>query len=145
LVEDGLLDDLYAALEHVTATRAASLRSAALRIRPGLLFAVHAAAPPTDWFGRGLLRGWSARGVPVILLGGPGRTREIVAGYRAEGIPVLSVLELDPERVAPGGWTRLRHAVFEENDGFWMEASRPLLVSAQAGDSLGRLIRRLSR
>jgi hypothetical protein len=145
LVEDGLLDDLYAALERVTATRAASIHAAAMRIRPGLLFAIRAAAPPTDWFGRGLLRGWSARGLPVILLGGPGRTREIVAGYRAEGILVLSALELDPERIATGAWSRLRHPVFEENDGFWMEASRPLLVSAQVGDSLGRLIRRLSR
>lgn len=145
LVEEGLLDDLYAALERVTTARAASLRTAALRIRPGILYALHVTAPPTDWFGRGLLRGWSAPGAPVILLGGPGRTREIVAGFRAAGVPVLSAVEVDPAHLLPAAWPRLRHSVFEENDGFWMAASRSLLMSALAGDSLGRLIRRLSR
>jgi hypothetical protein len=56
---------------------------------------------------------------------------------------VIAVLELDPGRLPPGGWGRLRRAVFDENDGFWLGGASALAGSAGGGDSVGRQIRRL--
>ena len=143
LLDLGLVDDLFAALEKVTATRAALLRTTMLRIRPGLLLAVRAEGPPQDWFGRGLLKGWSGRGAPAILFTRDPSSRQTDARYRARGIGVLSAVELVPGQagVAVGGWGALKNLVFRENAGFWMDVAS----AAPDGDSTWRLVRRLSR
>ena len=142
LLNLGLVDDLFEALERVTTTRAAALRTTVQRIRPGLLLAVRTVAPPQDWFGRGLVRGWSAKGAPVILLTREPSSRQIAARYRGRGINVLSAFELIPGRVEPGGWGALRGQIFRENDGFWLDPHR---AGVGAGnDSAWRLVRRLS-
>jgi hypothetical protein len=143
LLNLGLVDDLFEALERVTTTRAAALRATIQRIRPGLLLAVRTVAPPQDWFGRGLLRGWSAKGAPVLLLTREPSSRQIAARYRGQGINVLSAFELVPRHVELGGWTTLRAQVFRENEGFWLDA-RHAGVGA-GNDSAWRLVRRLSR
>ena len=146
LLDQGLVDDLFEALERVTTTRAAELRARMLRIRPGLLLAVRAATPPQDWFGRGLLRGWSAKGAPVILLTREPSSPQTAARYRGRGIYLLTAFELFPLEVPPGGWTALRAEAFRENDGFWLD---PRAMGGGAGgagnDSTWRLVRRLSR
>jgi hypothetical protein len=143
LLNLGLVDDLFEALERVTTTRAAALRATIQRIRPGLLLAVRAEAPPQDWFGRGLLRGWSAKGAPVILLTREPSSRQIATRYAGRGIHVLSAFELLPRQVEPAGWGTLRGQVFRENEGFWLDPRR---AGVGAGnDSTWRLVRRLSR
>jgi len=141
LLDRGLVDDLFAALERVTAARAAALRTAVLRIRPGLLFAVRSSAPPQDWFGRGLLKGWSGRGAPVILLTREPSSRRTDARYRERGIGVLSALELSPQTVGPSDWGPLRALAFRENSGFWLDVR----FAKGENDSTWRLVRRLSR
>jgi hypothetical protein len=143
LLNQGLVDDLFEALERVTTSRASALRTTMQRIRPGLLLALRTAAPPQDWFGRGLLRGWSARGAPVMLLTREPSSRQTAARYRGRGIDVITALELTPARVPSGGWGPLRAEAFRENDGFWLDA-RKSGVSA-GNDSTWRLVRRLSR
>ena len=145
LLNQGLVDDLFEALERVTSTRAAELRARVLRIRPGLLLAVRAATPPQDWFGRGLLRGWSTKEAPVILLTREPSSRQTDARYRGRGIYLLTAFELFPQEVPPGGWTALRGEAFRENDGFWLD---PRAIGGGQGtgnDSTWRLVRRLSR
>ncbi|HEY6783307.1 MAG TPA: hypothetical protein VI159_00055 [Gemmatimonadales bacterium] len=143
LLNEGLVDDLFEALERVTTTRASDLRARIQRIRPGLLLAVRAAAPPQDWFGRGLLRGWSAPGTPVILLTRDPSSRRTNARYRGRGINVLSAFELVPRDVDQSGWAALRPLAFRENSGFWLDARRSGVSAGQ--DSTWRLVRRLAR
>lgn len=142
LLNEGLVDDLFEALERVTTSRASDLRARMQRIRPGLLLAVRAAAPPQDWFGRGLLRGWSAPGKPVILLTRDPSSRQTNDRYRGRGINVLSAVQLVPHDVAPAEWGGLKPLAFRENSGFWLDARRSG-VSA-GNDSIWRLVRRLA-
>jgi hypothetical protein len=141
LLNEGLVDDLFEALEHVTTTRAADLRTRMLRIRPGLLLAVRAAAPPQDWFGRGLLRGWSTPGTPVILLTRDPSSRQTNDRYRSRGITVLTAFQLVPQGIAPAAWGGLRPLAFRDNAGFWLDARRSGISAAN--DSMWRLVRRL--
>ena len=127
----------------VTTSRASELRARVQRIRPGLLLAVRAAAPPQDWFGRGLLRGWSAPGTPVILLTRDPSSRQTNARYQGRGINVLTAFELVPREVAPAEWGGLKPLAFRQNSGFWLDARRSG-VSA-GNDSTWRLVRRLAR
>lgn len=140
LLNEGLVDDLFEALEQVTTARATTLRNTILRIRPGLLLAVRAGSPPQDWFGRGLLKGWSSKGAPVILLTREPSTRQTEARYLARGIAVLSAFELVPRDVTAGQLSALRSLAFRENNGFWVEARR----AGSGSDSTWRLVRRLS-
>lgn len=141
LLNDGLVDDLFEALERVTTTRASDLKTRMLRIRPGLMLAVRAAAPPQDWFGRGLLRGWSTRGNPVILLTRDPSSRQTNARYRGRGINVLTAFQLVPQGIPPSAWGGLRPLAFRENDGFWLDARRSGI--SPGNDSTWRLVRRL--
>ncbi len=143
LLDGGVLAAYDAALEQVVADRAAALRGEVQRIRPGLAFAIRADAAPTDWFGLGLLRGLSQPGAPVLLFSREIRMRDVVARYQERDANVISVLELDPGRLPPGGWNRLRRAVFDENDGFWLGGASALAGGAGGGDSVGRQLRRL--
>ena len=141
LLDQGLVDDLFEALERVTATRASELRTRMQRIRRGLVLAVRAAAPPQDWFGRGLLRGWSAPGAPVILLTRDPSSRQTNARYRGRGINVLTAFQLMPRGIPPAAWAGLRPLAFRANDGFWLDAGRSGV--APGNDSVWRLVRRL--
>ncbi|HKV72470.1 MAG TPA: hypothetical protein VJN62_14550 [Gemmatimonadales bacterium] len=141
LLNEGLVDDLFEALERVTTTRASDLRNRLLRIRPGLMLAVRAAAPPQDWFGRGLLRGWSSPAVPVILLTRDPSSRQTNRRYRGRGINVLTAFQLVPQGIAPAAWAGLRPLAFRENDGFWLDARRSGI--SPGNDSTWRLVRRL--
>ena len=143
LLNEGLVDDLFEALERVTTTRASDLRARLQRIRPGLILAVRAAAPPQDWFGRGLLRGWSVPSAPVILLTRDPSSRQITARYRGRGINVISAFQLVPQEVAPSGWGALKPLAFRENAGFWLDARRSGISAGN--DSTWRLVRRLAR
>jgi hypothetical protein len=143
LLEGGLLAAYDAALEDAVTDRAAALRADVQRIRPGLGFALRADAAPTDWFGMGLLRGLSQPAAPVVLFSREVRMRSVVDRYRERGADVIAVLELVPARLPPGGWSRLRRAVFEENDGFWLGGAAALAGGAGSGDSVGRQIRRM--
>lgn len=140
LLDQGLVDDLFEALEQVTAARATALRNTMLRIRPGLLLAVRAGSPPQDWFGRGLLRGWSSKSAPVILLTREPSSRQTEARYLARGIEVLSAFELVPREVTAVQLAPLRRLAFRENAGFWVEARR----AGSGSDSAWRLVRRLT-
>ncbi|HEX4632380.1 MAG TPA: hypothetical protein VH163_01010 [Gemmatimonadales bacterium] len=141
LLNEGLVDDLFEALERVTTTRASDLRTRMLRIRPGLMLAVRAAAPPQDWFGRGLLRGWSTRGAPVILLTRDPSSRQTNGRYRGRGINVLTAFQLVPQGIPPAAWGGLRPLAFRENDGFWLDARQSGI--SPGNDSTWRFVRRL--
>ncbi|HEV8398920.1 MAG TPA: hypothetical protein VGQ18_03680 [Gemmatimonadales bacterium] len=137
LLESGLLGRYESALEGRVAERAQALRAEVRRLNPELRFAFRSARVPSDWFSLGLLRGLSAPDSPVLLWTREPRVRDVLAQYRARGIYALSAMGLTPERAAPTDWPRLRRVAFVEHDGFWLSGVR--------ADSLGRLIRRLSR
>lgn len=143
LLDAGLLGAYDAALEQVVTDRSTALRVEVQRIRPGLGFAIRADAAPTDWFGLGLLRGLSQPAAPVLLFSREIRMRDVVARYRERNASVIAVLELSPARMPPGGWSRVRRAVFEENDGFWLDGASGLAGGTGGSDSVGRQIRRL--
>jgi len=143
LLNEGLVDDLFEALERVTTSRASDLRARIQKIRPGLMLAVRAAAPPQDWFGRGLLRGWSVPKAPVILLTRDPSTRQTNARYHGRGINVLSAFELVPRQVPAAAWGGLKPVAFRENSGFWLDARRSGV--SPGNDSTWRLVRRLAR
>ena len=143
LLESGLLGPYEAALEDLVAQRAAALRAELRRLNPELRFAFRSAQVPSDWFSLGLLRGFSAPDAPVFLWTREPRVRELLEHYRARGIFALSAFGLTPERIAASEWLRLRRLAFVEHDGFWLPwVDAPRALHA---DSLGRLIRRLSR
>lgn len=141
LLRSGLLEAYYDALERQVAVRAAGLRAQVGRLRPDVLFALRTTAPPTDWFGLGLLRGLAAAESPVLLWTAEPRVGASLPVYRARGINVLHMMELDPQRLRPRDWARLEPLVFHTNDGFWMDLPFP----AAPADSVARLIRRLAK
>jgi len=139
LLERGLLDRYYEALEAAVAERAVVLRAELRRLHPDVRFAVRATRPPADWFSIGLLRGLATRESPALLwtVEQHINARELQARYLQRGIAVLPVLRLDAARVAANEWTRLKPVVFGEYYGFWLDRA--------PGDSVGRLIRRLAK
>jgi hypothetical protein len=139
LLERGLLDRYYEALEAAVAERAVALRAELRRLHPDVRFAFRAARPPADWFSIGLLRGLATRESPALLWTVEQHipARELQARYRQRGIAVLPVMRLDPPRIALTEWTRLKPVVFNEYYGFWLERA--------PSDSVGRLIRRLAK
>lgn len=137
LLAGGLLGAYYEGLENVVAGRAAALRATVTRARPGALFALRTAAPPADWFTLGVLRGLSSAAAPVLLWTNDLRVGDLSPAYRARGINVIHAPGLDLQRLRLRDWPRLAPIVFERNDGFWL--------SAVPGDSVARLIRRMSK
>ena len=151
LLESGLLRRYYGALERLVAGRAAAIRADVRRVAPDLLFAVHSAQAPGDWFSLGLLRGLSGADAPLLLWSREVRTRDLLAHYRQRGINAIHAVGLSPALVAPAAWPLLRRVAFDENDGFWIASPERLLdglrlpEGALSADSLGRLIRRLAK
>ena len=137
LLERGWLDKYFAALESSVAERALALRTEVRRLKPDLRFAFHATEPPTDWFSRGLLRGFSAADAPALLwLRDSDNSRALLRRSQERGIYTLSALGIEPTRTsfAPPDLARLRFAAFSEQAGFWLDGA--------GTDSVGRLIRR---
>src|SRR6266568_1426180 len=146
LLERGLLARYDAALEDLVAQRAAALRAELRRLSPDLRFAFRSAQVPSDWFSLGLLRGFSAPDAPILLWTREPRVRDILEYYRkTRGIFTLSAVGLTPDRVAPSEWPRLRRVAFAEHDGFWLPWTDAPPARAMRADSLGRLLRRLSK
>lgn len=139
LLERGLLDRYYEALEAAVAERAVALRAELRRLHPDVRFAFRVTRPPADWFSIGLLRGLATRESPALLWTVEQHipARELQARYLERGIAVLPALRLDPARMAANEWLRLKPVVFGEYNGFWLERA--------PSDSVGRLIRRLAR
>ena len=145
LEETGLLASYDSVLEAAVAERVRTLRTAARRGRPDLLFVVRGDVAPANWFHLGLLRGLATPDAPVILLTPEPDGRALAARYAARGIPVLTAVALVPRRIAPAEWPRLKRLAFERNDGFWLPAAADVLTGPVKGDSLARLVRRLMK
>lgn len=148
LREAGLLPRYYRALEDEIAARAAVLRDRVLKQRRDLYFAFRLAQPPTDWFTLGLLRGFGLPDRPILLFTSEVRPREFLALYRADGLNLAHAVALAPASLRARDGTIVKQVVFTESDGFWVATEEP----AGAGpwwrvptDSLGRLLRRLTR
>jgi len=150
LLASGLLGAYYAALEKAVAERATALRAELRRIRPDLGFAFVTDRPPLDWYALGLLRGFSAPDMPVLLWSPVVRTRDLLERARARGIAAVPAVGLAPGRMPAGAWPRLGKVAFGENDGFWIGPVQTLLSTPRAAegplspDSLARAIRRLA-
>jgi len=151
LLESGLLGRYYAALEEAVAARAAALRAELRRIRRDLGFAFISRRPPLDWYGLGLLRGFSAPEAPALLWTTETHTRELLDRIRSRGIVAVHAVGLAPGSIPAGAWPRLSRVVFGENDGFWIGPLQTLLSTPRAAegrlspDSLAQVIRRLTR
>jgi hypothetical protein len=137
LLERGLLDPYFEKLEASVAERAIALRVELRRLHPDLRFAFRATRAPTDWFSLGLLRGFSTPDAPILLWLRERESRDLLQRYRERGIVALVALRLDARRVTTAEWGRLRPALFDRYDGFWLERAE--------SDSLGRLLRRVVR
>jgi hypothetical protein len=140
LRESGLVGSYYATLQDIVAERARTLRDRVLRERPGLNFAFRFGAAPGDWLSLALLRGFSLPERPLIVLTPDPMTRDVLAEYGAQGVNAVHAVELSPLAGRGQSVAVLKHAIFGENDGFWVSAG-----AGAAGDSLGQVLRRLTR
>ncbi|HVH08564.1 MAG TPA: hypothetical protein VM736_02105 [Gemmatimonadales bacterium] len=146
LRDAGLLPRYYRALEREVAARAAALRDHILRQRQDLYFAFRLPALPGDWFTLGLLRGFSLPDRPLLVFTPELRTRRLAALYRAGGLNLAHALSLPPAALTTRDWSDLRRLVFRENDGFSLAAEDAASLGKRVPlDSLGRLLRRLTR
>ena len=136
LLENGLLAEYDSAVSRVVEQRAAAIAQDARRQRRDLMVAVVLARSPDDWFTRSLVHGLTAPNSPAIVLSADPRARQIL------GI-VLHAIRLDPAQLSAGGTSRLSPMVFREQDGFWLGPAESVFVGT--GDSLARLVRRLSK
>jgi hypothetical protein len=134
LMQRGLLDAYYGALESAVGARAAALRAELRRLHPDLRFAFRTSRAPLDWFALGMLRGFSTPDVPVYLWTAEPRIATLLPRYGERGITALSAVRLEPVVRSASEWQRLRPLVFREHDGFWLPAA--------GADTLGRLLRR---
>ena len=141
LLEGGLLAAYDSGVMRVVVQRAAALREDLRRIRRDLLFAIVMDRSPTDWFTRSLVRGLSAPGTPVLLFSPDRRAREVLEAIG--DVNLLHAIRLDPAELLAGAGARLGHAVFHDQDGFWLGPAEAFL--AGSSDSLARQVRRLTR
>ena len=151
LLDAGLLDAYYGALERAVARRAAELRGQARRLDPELAFALRTTRFPSDWWALGLTTGLAEPGSAVVLLTAASAVRLPLARLSAHGAPAVHALELVPERLPAAAWSRLGRIVFAAHSGFWIPAAggTPGRSRTAEGplspDSLARLIRRLGK
>src|SRR5437879_6320078 len=151
LLDAGLLDAYYGALERAVGRRAAELRGQARRLDPELAFALRTTRFPSDWWGLGLTTGLAEPGSAVVLLTAASAVRLPLARLSAHGAPAVHALELVPERLPAAAWSRLGRIVFAAHSGFWIPAAggTPGRSRTAEGplspDSLARLIRRLGK
>lgn len=136
LLESGLLAEYDSAVSHVVEQRAAAIAQDARRQRRDLLVAVVVPRSPDDWFTRSLVHGLTTPSSPAIVLSPDPRARHILG-------TVLHAIRLDPAQLSAGAPSRLSPMVFHEQDGFWLGPAESVFV--EAGDSLARLVRRLSK
>jgi hypothetical protein len=134
LMQQGLLEAYYDALEAAVSARAAALRAELRRLHPDLRFAFRTSRAPLDWFSLGMLRGFSTPDIPAYLWTDDPRIARLLPRYRDRGITVLSAIRLEPVVRSADEWQRLRPLAFREHDGFWLPAA--------GADTVGRLIRR---
>lgn len=137
LMQRGLLDAYYGALERAVGERAAALRAELRRLHPDLRFALRAQGAPLDWFSLGLLRGFSTPEVPLYLWTDERDVRSLLHRFAERDITALSAVRLEPSGTAQADWQRRRPLAFTEHDGFWLPAA--------GADTVGRLIRRFVR
>jgi hypothetical protein len=152
LLETGLLGAYFETLERLVASRAAAVRLEAHRAHPGMMFAFHLSRWPGDWFALGVLRGFAGRtDNPMLLWTRETRPQAALEELRARNIAAVHALAVSPRRILPGDWSRLRGAAFQESDGFWLVSTEDVLAGPRtaagplSADSLGRLVRRLSK
>lgn len=136
LLESGLLAAYDSAVSRVVVQRATAVASDAHRQRRDLLLAVVVPRSPDDWFTRSLVRGFTAPATPALVLSTDPHARQILG-------MVLHAIRLDASQLSAGGTGRPGPALFREQDGFWIGPAESVFVGP--GDSLARLIRRLSK
>ncbi len=141
LLEGGLLAAYDSGVTRVVVQRAAALRADLGRIRRTLLFAIVLDRSPTDWFTRSLVRGLSTPGTPILLFSPDRRARETLEAMG--DVNLVHALRLDPHDLLSGGVAGLSHAVFNDQDGFWLGSGEAIL--AGPSDSLARQVRRLTK
>lgn len=141
LLDGGLLAAYDSGVARVVAQRAAALRADLSRIRRTLLFAIVLDRSPTDWFTRSLVRGLSTPETPVLLFSPDRRAREMLEAMG--DVNLVHAMRLDPGELLSGGDAGLSHAVFNDQDGFWLGHAESLL--AGPSDSLARQVRRLAK
>jgi hypothetical protein len=152
LREAGLLASYYQALQDEVAERAGALRDRVLRQRRDLYFAFRFAQAPGDWFSLGLLRGFALPDRPLLLLTPEPHARDLLALLRARGLNGVHAVQVVPALLRTRDWAGFKHAVFDENDGYWLAGEergpgaggRPPRTRG-AADSLVRQLRRLTR
>ncbi len=140
LLDAGLLDAYFAALERAVARRAAELRGQARRLDPDLGLVLRATRFPSDWWSLGLAAGLAAPGSPVVLLTPVSAVRLPLGRLSTHGAPAVHAVELLPERLPATAWPRVGRLVFAVHSGFWIPAAE-----GPPPDSLARLIRRLGK
>jgi len=149
LLEEGMLDGYFVALEAELAARAARLALAARQRAPALLFALWTSEPPADWRSFGLARGLAVDRRAVLLWDAEPLPGAILAAYRRRSVGPVHVLELRPEQVPPRSWGRLHAALFDSSAGFWIGPVETVMTDPRTAagslpaDSLERLLRRL--
>lgn len=149
LLEEGMLDGYFVALEAELAARAARLAVATRQRAPALLFALWTSDPPADWRTFGLARGLGLDQRAVLLWDAEPLPGAILAAYRRRSVRPVHVLQLRPEQVPPQSWARLHAAVFDSSAGFWLGPIETLMTDPRTAagplpaDSLERLLRRL--
>src|SRR5581483_9140880 len=128
LREAGLLGRYYRELGELVTQRATAMRDRTLKERPALYFAFRFPSAPGDWLTLALVRGFSSPERPILLFTPELLTRDLMAGYRLQGINAVHAMELSAANIrsvgtSPGNRTlTLKHAAFTENDGFWVAA-----------------------
>jgi hypothetical protein len=151
LLEGGLLDPYFVALEAEVAARAAGVARLAHQRAPGLLFALWTGDPPADWRSFGLARGLGVDGGPVLLLDAEPLPGALRAAYRRRNVRSVHVLRVRPEQIPPQSWGRLAAVVWDSSDGFWFGPIETLTADPQTAagplpaDSLARLVRHFVR
>jgi hypothetical protein len=149
LLEGGLLDPYFVALEAELASRAARLGLLAHQRAPALLFALWTTEPAADWRSFGFARGLGMDGGAILLWDAEPMPGALLAAYRRRNVRPLHVLRLRPEQLPPQSWSRLHAAVFDASDGYWLGPIERLMADPQTAagplpaDSLERLVRLL--
>ena len=141
LLDGGLLAAYDSAVAGVVVQRTAALRADLHRARRDLLFAVVLDRSPADWFTLSLVQGMSDPSAPALVFSpDPSSRARLAAGGVANA---LYVLRLDPATVLESGSPGISHALFREQDGFWLGPAESLLLGPS--DSLARRVRRLGK
>lgn len=126
----GLLEAYYEFLQRRAQSFGTKLHRAIRAVHPRLLLGTYSAGILQRWFYRGLWKGMSEQGRPVVLFTFQRDAELDLASLGAQGIPAVHVRGILLGMVKRGEYSRIIGETLINNDGYWLNRITSLVADS---------------